>query len=328
MNKQEQIENQASYWYSQKKEGLSKLQNEAFLKWFEKSEHKQAYTKLEKLEDIFINTFDDEDINELENEVLEEIKNSKKSKSLKYIGIAASFIIVLFIGLFQSYNYFVPSFEHTLISQVKPINNYKLPDGSDISIDAKSKLNIQIYKNQRHVNLLEGQALFDIAKDKNRPFIIDTKQTQIEVLGTKFEINTNKNQIDIKVIEGKVKVSYINPLSNNTKVLSLLTKGEQLSLNKYGKVLNFSKTSIENIALWQKNKINFDNHSIKNAVEEFSKYIEKEIIINNKDIALLPITGTFYLDKSQKFFEAITLIYPISIKTKNNTIYINKKTPN
>lgn len=324
MIKNEKIDNEASYWYSCNKEGLSSWQKFFFTRWIEENiEHKKAYDTIGKIENI-CSSFDDEYLNNLEQEVLSSSKRSKIFGNLKYYASAAVFILSVWIGAFKVNEYYSPSYINTLISETKPLKDLLLPDGSLLALDAKSKINISFYVSERRVELLHGQVLFDINRDEKRPFIITSGLTQIQVLGTSFEVKKLADFTRVRVSSGKVKVSYVYNEKKAPRILSLLTKGDEITINSLGKVVELKKVSIENIALWKNNKIFFDNTSIKDAVNELSKYITKKIEVEDK-IASLAITGKFFLDKPNKFFEAISAIHPLVISEKKNIISINKK---
>ena len=143
-------------------------------------------------------------------------------------------------------------------------------------------------------------------------------------MGTSFEVKKLDKRTIVRVSSGKVKVSYVYNENKAPRILSLLTKGDEITVNSLGKVVLLSSVDVSNIALWKDNKIFFDNTSIKDAVNELSKYITKKIEVDDK-IASLAITGKFFLDKPNKFFEAISSIHPLIISEEKNIIVINKK---
>ena len=324
MIKNKKLDNEASYWYSCNKEGLTSLQKKLFTTWIETDiEHKKAYDSIAKLENI-CSSFDDEYLNNLEQEVLSTAKRLKIFGNLKYYASAAVFILAVFVGAFKVNEYYSPSYINTLISETKPIKEVLLPDDSLLSLDAKTKINISFYVSERRVELLQGQVFFNINRDVKRPFIITSGSTQIQVLGTSFEVKKLDKRTIVRVSSGKVKVSYVYNENKAPRILSLLTKGDEITVNSLGKVVLLSSVDVSNIALWKDNKIFFDNTSIKDAVNELSKYITKKIEVDDI-IASLAITGKFFLDKPNKFFEAISSIHPLIISEEKNIIVINKK---
>jgi transmembrane sensor len=82
-----------------------------------------------------------------------------------------------------------------------------LSDGSTIDLNARSRVRVRLDKYGRHVDLIEGQALFRVAKDKKRPFIVASNGTRVRAVGTQFDINQRKGGLIVTVVEGTVAVS-------------------------------------------------------------------------------------------------------------------------
>ncbi|QDF28018.1 FecR family protein [Halarcobacter anaerophilus] len=324
MNKQKQIDKAAAYWFACNKEGFTPNQKIDFEKWLnEDKENKKAYEDLNKIEAL-CQCLNEDYLENLMDEVQKGAKKTKIFEKLKTYAVAASFLIVIFAGFFQGFNYyFQPNYEKSFITKINP-EKIILPDGSKLSIDAKTKIHVEFYKKQRLVNLIGGQVMFRVKKSKDRPFNIISNHTHIQVVGTTFEVKNLADITTVKVKEGVVKVSKINPYTQKLQTLKLLTKGEKIVLNKFGKVLNLSTTSVKDIALWENNQLIFDNTNIEEALKEFSKYTNKKIKLNNNKIAKLPVTGHFSTKQIEKFFKALSAIYPVKIEKKNNTIYINR----
>ena len=236
--------------------------------------------------------------------------------------LAASVIFVLFFFSYTYYENTKVSYSHEYVSINEINKNIILPDKTIIDMDIKSKLYITYYKNKRVVKFFNGKALFTVSKDKKRPFIIHSGKTRIEVLGTKFEVINLNNLNTINVIEGSVKVSYVN--NNKTKNLSILKKGDSLVLNEEGKVLKIQKINTEDIALWKENLLRFNKRTLKNALEDFSRYDDTKVIIKDYESANLRISGEFSTKELIKFYEALPFIYPVKITKEKNIINISK----
>ena len=81
-----------------------------------------------------------------------------------------------------------------------------LADGSTVDLNARSRLRIEFAKQERRVELLEGQALFQVAKDKNRPFIVSSGDATVQAVGTQFDVYRRTNGTTVTVLEGRVAV--------------------------------------------------------------------------------------------------------------------------
>ena len=118
------------------------------------------------------------------------------------IAIAASALIVALGGAawWQSLRY--PLY-NTDIGERRSIT---LADGSTVDLNARSKLRVEFSKNERRVELLDGQALFQVAKDHTRPFIVASGEATVRAVGTQFDVNRKSGGTTVTVLEGRVAV--------------------------------------------------------------------------------------------------------------------------
>jgi transmembrane sensor len=81
-----------------------------------------------------------------------------------------------------------------------------LDDGTKVTLSAKSDMEVTYYRHQRHVLLKEGEAIFEVTKDPERPFVVETNTAKITVLGTRFAVNRLENLVRVSVDHGRVRV--------------------------------------------------------------------------------------------------------------------------
>jgi len=119
-----------------------------------------------------------------------------------WLTIAASVLIAALAGAawWQSARY--PLY-NTDIGERRSIT---LADGSTVDLNARSRLRIEFTKGERRVVLLEGQALFQVSKDKNRPFIVSSGNATVRAVGTQFDVYRKPNGTTVTVLEGRVAV--------------------------------------------------------------------------------------------------------------------------
>lgn len=305
-------------WILKEKEGLSKEDKANLELFLQKKEHLEYYYKYKEL------FYDCDSFNEDEKASIKElIQSDKRRTKLRFIltPLAASIIFILFF-VFNYYETSQMQYENIYVANDEKKLNILLPDDSLVDLDIKTKIDVSYYGNKRLVNLSSGKAVFSVTKDKNRPFIIKNKKINVEVLGTKFEvINLNKIHT-ISVLEGVVRVSY--NYSNKAKNLIILKQGDSFSLQEDGKVLGSKKINIQNIAKWKENLLQFENISLKEALDEFARYNNLNIVFDDYEISQIKISGIFNIKKVNSFLDSLPEIYPLKIKKQNNTIKILK----
>jgi len=120
----------------------------------------------------------------------------------RLLAVAASVLVAVAAGAVWWQTERFPSYT-TDIGERRSIT---LPDGSTVDLNARSKLRIEFTEEERRVLLLDGQALFQVTKDKNRPFIVASAQATVRAVGTQFDVNRRPNGTTVTVLEGRVAV--------------------------------------------------------------------------------------------------------------------------
>lgn len=105
----------------------------------------------------------------------------------------------------------------------------RLEDGSTVEINARSRIAIRYSEHERHIELLDGQALFHVAKNKTRPFIVRSGPTQIQAVGTQFDVYRKKSGTVVTVLEGRVAVTSHSPANPSETAHPKQVSAEELS---------------------------------------------------------------------------------------------------
>lgn len=197
-----------------------------------------------------------------------------------------------------------------------------LPDGSDIWLNARSKVKfLKHFGLERRDVWLEGEAFFYVAPDRSRPFVIHTTQGLFtKVLGTSFNISAfeRTGNVKIAVATGMVMVG------KGTKVFGKLAKNQQLTYDASTKSFSIGKT--EYADAWLRDELVFDRKTIR----EISNVLEHTYQVHidiSKDVPLdLKCTGTFSTDQSaEEIMKTLCRLYPITYEKENDTIRIRKE---
>jgi transmembrane sensor len=147
------------------------------------------------------------------------IKQTNQAKKIKKAVSAVSLCVILaFAGLFGNHQYqqwqASPTMQMARQSGTAEILTQTLDDGTQVTLNASSKIEVTYYRNQRHIALLQGEAIFNVTKDPDRPFIVETDTAKITVLGTRFAINKLSKLVRVSVDHGSVRVESKDPASS------------------------------------------------------------------------------------------------------------------
>lgn len=183
-----------------------------------------------------------------------------------------------------------------------------LKDGSFVRLNSHSKLRVRLSERSRDLYLLEGQALFEVAKDPARPFIVHTAVTTVRAVGTVFDINRRSSDTVVTVIEGHVLVDPargtdgdVVPLRGEPQGASrpprneiALSAGEQATVSGAGAVAITSNANLAAATSWIQQALVFDGATLDTVIEELNRYSPKEIVLADPSLASLRINAVFH----------------------------------
>ena len=271
-------------------EGNASFEEEAAVKqWMEESaENRLAFLKERKLFDAMLL---------LGNEEI--IKNGKKRFSINLSSLRTELIkiaAVVAITLGGSYFYYQSSLEKELMAMqtiTVPAGqriNITLVDGTNVWLNARTSLSypVKFGKNNRQV-VLDGEAYFDVTKDKSKPFIVQTDNYNVEVLGTKFDVNaySETGEFETTLMSGSVKVASA---SDSTQKITL--KPNNKVYLQDGK-LHVTAVDDYNPYRWKEGLICFKNETFTSIMKDFEKYYGLTIQEKNKNVFKYVYTGKF-----------------------------------
>lgn len=152
---------------------------------------------------------------------------------------------------------------------------FTLPDGTKVWLNADSKISFaQQFNNKIREVLLEGEAYFEVAKDKYHPFIVTTKGQQIEVLGTHFNVNSYLDEpgTATTLLEGSVKIKVGNKQE-------IIKPGEQ-AMNSFG-VIAVRKIDVDNVVDWKNGDFYLNHVAFKTAMRKIARWYDMDIIYDD-----------------------------------------------
>jgi transmembrane sensor len=168
-----------------------------------------------------------------------------------------------------------------------------LEDGSRIVLDTKSRLRIAFTANTRSIELLDGQAQFEVAKDPDRPFRVRTRSAEVVAVGTKFDVATLQALTTVTLIEGRVNVRTISGTSQLEPKVEALVPGQQLGIASDGQLLEKKVVQIENVTAWQRGTIVLDDMPLPAALAAINRYSETQIVIPGAALQSRRVSGVF-----------------------------------
>jgi len=178
-----------------------------------------------------------------------------------------------------------------------------LDDGSVITLNTASRVDVRFADNLRLVRLMEGEALFDVAKDKTRPFVVEAGDTRVRAVGTSFAVKRLADKpIQIIVREGIVEVRRTSaPAPVHIAANMLATLGSESS---DAAPVRIPIGVVNRELAWREGRIAFEGETLDQAAAAFARYSDTRIVIDDPMVGREEITGLFASNDPVTFAQA------------------------
>ena len=319
MRHNDKIEDAAARWLARQMSGTMSLQEEeALKKWLSDNPlHKKAFDALHELSaalkyqehDLLTEAFEEE---------LHTLAARQERKNFhRRAAIAASFFVLLVssvVGLSSLTN---PTSE-TYTTALGERERYALPDGSTIELNTNSQVEVSYSKQKRIAEIESGEAVFDVARNPKRPFLVRTQYGDIRVTGTTFIVRLQGGKSTIQVVSGAVEVS---PLKAPPYTL---LAGQQLHIHAEGVAGSAARFDPNYALAWRNGKARFDNQPLKEVAEELNRYFTRPLVLEDETLASLPVTGEFDIDDQRTAIAALSLAFSLEAQPEPSRIILRK----
>jgi transmembrane sensor len=211
-----------------------------------------------------------------------------------------------------------------------------LADGSRVTLNTATRVLVALTKARRFVQVIRGEALFEVAKDAARPFVVQVADASVTATGTAFLVRAAQQQDDdfgVTLIEGQVMVrrtGSVGPGHLNEQVV--MTPGERLRArssvfsapDELGARLD--RPQLDNLTAWKRGEVVFDDVPIADAVAEMSRYSRVPVaILDMSAISGLRISGIMRAGDSEAFARAVARVHGLSVRTTESRIELDTK---
>ena len=337
-----QIYEEACEWFVDCRTGdLDNAGRAAFDRWLRKSpEHQSAYLEISAIwnETSALNLSNRWDRDTLIAEAAEDSANivalertraNAAAQTSSRMGIGAAPVrrrglfavaasILLTLGVLATYILTSSGVYATALGEQR---SFSLSDGSTLQLNSLSKVRIRYSAHERNVDLLQGEALFHVAKDVTRPFNVRSGETAVRAVGTQFDVYRKAGGTIVTVVEGRVAIlGTAEPNEADPSVLRgggeadprslvpgaeilgvapleregtiFLAAGEQITVGTH----TARRTVNPNLAgatSWTQRQLVFDAASLADVAEEFNRYNERKLVIDPSALGALHISGVF-----------------------------------
>ncbi len=216
------------------------------------------------------------------------------------LAAAAAFLGVLVVAGFATW--FALFRADTYSTGIGEQRTLMLTDGSTIELNALSRVKVRLSTNVRSIELTEGQALFRVAKDRTRPFVVRSTDAIVRAVGTQFDVYQKNSGTTVTVLEGQVAVLPKEPAGadsaepNAIEAVNaasiLLAAGQQVTVTPR-QISQPKKADVASTTSWTEHRLIFEATSLAEVADEFNRYNRRKLVIEDAVLRRVEISGVY-----------------------------------
>jgi len=202
------------------------------------------------------------------------------------------------------------------------IRGIPLADGTQLWLNTDSKVKVKYRSDGRDVALLRGEALFDVAPDPRRPFVVSAMGRTVRAVGTSFSVNRiSGDGVEVQVAEGVVDLGSQRP----SQVVRL-TAGDRAFTGESGRtsVSRLGVDAVGRAQSWRRGLLDFDGVSLAEAAQAFARYSDRRIVIEDPTVARMAVTGLFASSNPAGFARSAALSLNLKARMEPDAIYLTR----
>jgi len=238
--------------------------------------------------------------------------------------------LILLVLVIAGFGYFThPSRDLDPVLYSTAIGSHKtvtLADGSRITLNTGSRVEVLFSDDRRTVKLLNGEAHFDVAADRSRPFEVHTGHNIVRAVGTAFTVELKADLVEVNVTEGKVQLAALRRESDPNgppaeTPLALVRSGQSAHFSdEIETIVSIDGEEMDRRLAWRTGALVFKGEALEDVIREVSRYTTTKIIISDPEIRRLKIGGYYKTNETDAMLQALETSFGISVKHINQEL--------
>lgn len=233
-------------------------------------------------------------------------RRTSPSGRLIPLGAAGAIAVALAVGSWSWWSAQSPDTYDTAIGEQRTV---RLDDGSRVVLDTNSRITVRFTGARRLVTLASGRAMFEVESDAARPFLVQAGDTEVTVVGTRFDVRRSGSGARVVLVEGRVDVHK----PSSTDAQWTLAPGQEVTTS--APTPRVIAVNVPAETSWTVGRLTFENTPIAAAVAEVNRYSSKPIELRNERISSIRVSGVFNAGDVDGFVAALRDLYHLEAVT-------------
>lgn len=193
----------------------------------------------------------------------------------------------------------------------------QLSDGSRIDLNTNTRLAVRLEEDARRVTVHDGQALFEVARDPSRPFLIVLGDDTVRVIGTKFDVRRRDGRLSVTVLRGLVEVS-----TEGADKPVQVRPGQMLEHVEGDKSVVVRAVSAEDQLGWRSGRLVYRDQTLGRIVSDLNQYFDRPLRLEGENTAHLRFSGVLIVDGQDAMVRRLSSLLPISATSTDDSIVL------
>jgi transmembrane sensor len=198
-----------------------------------------------------------------------------------------------------------------------------LADNSVIALNTATHVQVTYSRSLRRVDLLAGEALFEVNKDSRRPFEVHALHGSTTAVGTEFDVHVTDAEAAVTVLKGTVRVKSTETAPPDKA--SLVSAGQATDYTAEGMMSVIRKADIDKVRAWQAKRILIADEALSDALNDYNRYIKVPITIGDPALASRHINGVFRIGDEEAFLNALKQGLHVSVVRTDSTTVLQPR---
>jgi len=211
-------------------------------------------------------------------------------------------------------------------STLGQLQTVTLADGSSAVLSSDSRLHVRMTRGERDIELLQGEAYFDVAHDAGRPFVVSADGRRAIAVGTRFSVRRDAQDVRVVVTQGKVRLDAPPGADGRATPVSLLPAGSVATAGRSGVLVrSLPVAEAERYLEWRSGFLTFDDTSLASAAAEFNRFNTRKLELADAGVGELRVGGNFRWANLDSFVKLLEMGFPVRAERLPDRIVLHAR---
>lgn len=220
-------------------------------------------------------------------------------------GVAAVLLLSVGLAVFSPQGWY--GLPHSYTTGKGERRTLALSDGTSLELNTDSEVRVRFNRGQRHVDLVRGEAFFNVVHDAERPFKVQVGNVGVRDIGTAFDVYKQADRVSVAVQEGVVEIAGLSGRRE-------LNAGQQLAYTDDHRFVAAAPSDIAVATAWRQGQLIFNGRRLAEVLTEIGRYHDIQIRLPDPKLAELRVNGNFRTEQLDGMLNAVTTLLPVNAK--------------